>query len=251
MLDHKRVVRLCIACLCVALLAGSAAAVSGITVTTLTNSEAAAGQSVSHTLEYEADGVSADGSTDTFYVQLPDTYAGNMSFSTVAFQNRTTGTTVPISSSTNVVDGPDDDGVQETLRTGISANANYETDDINATYEFTLTHPAVTEQTSYDVTIIAEDSATGTTEATVTDAITVSPSDGSMTATASGETTASDGETTDESTDNSMATEDGMTTESGTSTDGETGTSGGSGPGFGVIAALGAILGTALLARQR
>lgn len=170
-----------------ALVAGAvtgAGAVSRIELTRLTNDTVESGATTEHTLEFDADGVSADGSTDVVYVQFPDTYAGNLSFSTATFRNRTTGETVSISSSTSIVDGPDGDGVAETLRTGLSRDADYATDELNGTYQFSLSHPTVTEQTSYDVTIVVNDSQTPTARTTVTDAITVTPEGATPTATA-------------------------------------------------------------------
>jgi len=170
-----------------ALVAGAVAgagAVSRIELTRLTNDTVESGTTVEHTLEFDADGVSADGSTDVVYVQFPDTYAGNMSFSAATFQNRTTGKTVSISSSTSIVDGPDGDGVAETLRTGLSRDADYATDELNGTYQFSLSHPTVAQQTSYDVTIVVNDSQTPTARTTVTDAITVTPEGATATSTA-------------------------------------------------------------------
>jgi PGF-CTERM protein len=218
-----------------------AVAVSGLTVTQLTNSEVESGQSVDHTLSIEADELSADGTDDTIYVQLPDAYAGNASFSSVTVVNRSSGQDIPVSSSTSLVDGPDGDGNVETLRTGVSRSADYDTDDINATYQFTLSHPSVTETTSYDVTIIIEDSAGDTTETTVEDAITVTAGEGGMD---SGD--GMDG-------DDGMDSMDGETDDESSGADGDgTETTSGDGPGFtAVLAVLGLITGTALLARRR
>ena len=243
---------------------GTALAVSGLSITSLTNAEVESGQTVSHTLEYQADGVSADGATDTLYVQFPDAYAGNLSFSTVSFVNRSSGATVSVSSSTSVVDGPDGDGVRETLRTGISNDAGYQTDDISATYEFSLTHPSVEETTSYDVTVIAQDSSTPSAETTATDAITVVASDSS---TATATPTPVDDSTFDVTTATATATEtddsmdstatatatptesESMATDTATETPEPTETSG-SGPGFGAFVAFVAVVATALLARR-
>jgi PGF-CTERM protein len=218
--------------------AGPAVAVGGLEITELTDSEVSAGSTVDHTLAVEADEISADGSPDVVYVTLPNTYAGNVSFSTVAFQNRTSGETVPISSSTSVVDGLDDDGVQETLRTEISHDASYETDELNATYQFSLTHPSVTEETSYPVTFSVADSSTGNGETTAMDAITVTPAtDGAGGTTADGTTDSMDAVGSDADGTDAVET--------------DTTASNGSGPGFTAGVALLALLALAALAGWR
>lgn len=221
-------------------------AVSGITVTELTNEEVESGQSVTHTLSFDVDGVSADGTADTVYVELPNTYADNMSFSTVSFVNRSSGATVPVSSSTNIVDGPDGDGVRETLRTKVSHDADYAADDISATYEFGLSHPSVMETTQYDVSIEIVDSETGNTSTTVEDAITVQA--GGM------ETTTDDGGMDDTETDDAMddtETDDAMDDDSTETTDDTSDSGSGFGPGFGIVAAVIGVLGSAALLTRR
>lgn len=244
-------------CLSLAVVSGSVVAVSALSVTSLTNAEVEAGQTSTHTLEYQADEISADGATDVLYVQLPNTYAGNLSFSTVEFTNRTSGAAVSISSSTSVVDGPDGDGVRETLRTGISNDADYRTDDIRAVYEFSLTHPPVEETTSYDVTIIAQDSSTESARTTATDAITVTAGDtatatpgetntATATATPTGDaepTATATPMPTEMDTDESTPTEGSMATETPTETSG-------SGPGFGVVTGAIALAASFLLFRD-
>lgn len=240
---RRIVVTLTAVCLCLAAVSGAVGAVSGGAVTALTNSDVEAGQTSTHTLSYEADDVSADGTTDVVFVQFPDVYAGNLSFSTVSVSNRTSGATVPVSSSTSVVDGPDDDGVQETLRTGINHDANYATDDINATYEFSLSHPPVEETTSYDVTVVARDSMTERNEVTATDAITVVAGDaGTATATASPTRT----DTAVETASGTTASADGTTVEQTQTTSTST-----SAPGFGVGVALTALVAAAMLVGRR
>jgi len=215
-------------------------AASGITVTELTNEEVESGQSATHTLSFEADGISADGTADTVYIEFPDTYADNMSFSSVSFVNRSSDATVPVSSSTNIVDGPDGDGVRETFRTRVSHDADYATDDITATYDFGLSHPSVMETTQYDISIEIVDSETGNASTTVQDAITVQPA---------GVETTTDGD--DGSGDDRMNSEtDADGTDSETADDSSDSGSG-SGPGFGAIAAVLAFIGSvAFLARR-
>jgi PGF-CTERM protein len=229
----QRVATLGVLILAIAVATAGVAAVSGITVTQLTSDEVESGQSATHTLSFEADGVSADGAADTIYVELPNTYADNMSFSTVSFVNRSSGETVPVSSSTNIVDGPDGDGVRETLRTKISHDADYPTDDVNATYEFGLSHPSVAETTQYDVSIEIVDSETGNTSTTVEDAITVLAGGMEMTTDGGG---MDDMETDDETT---------------AMTDGSSDSGSGSGPGFGAVAAVLAVVGSGALLRRR
>lgn len=228
--------------------AATAGAVSAVTLTTLTDSEVESGATTTHTLSFRADGISADGNADVVYIQLPDTYAGNVSFSDARFRNRTSGATVPISSSTSIVDGPDGDGVQDTVRTGISHDADYATDEINATYQFSLTHPAVAETTTYDVRIVVDDSATPTAETTVADAITVLGSGDAATATSTATPTATSTPTatpTDVRTAGSGGSGGG-----GTATPGG-GTTDGGGPGFSAAVAVVAVLGAAALAVRR
>ena len=146
---------------------------------------------------------------------------------------------MPVSSSTNIVDGPDGDGVRETLRTKVSHDADYQTDDIKATYEFGLSHPSLMETTQYDVSIEIVDSETGNASTTVEDAITVQA--GSMDS-----PTTDDGEMEDtETDDNSMDGETSDTAE-------ESSDSGsGSGPGFGAVAAVLAVIGSVALLTRR
>jgi|GEM_PF-3216236 len=248
--------------LALAVLSGSTLAVSGLSVTSLTNAEVESGQTTTHTLEYQADDISADGTTDALFVQFPDTYAGNISVSGAEFVNRTSGATVSVSSSTSIVDGPDGDGVQETLRTGISNDADYDTDDIRATYEFSLTHPTVEEDTSYDVTVIAQDSSTSEARTTATDAITVVAGSTSSTATATSTSTAT---ATSTSTSTATATSESTATPTESSMDEGTATptessmgedtatpteTSGSGPGFGTVTALLAVVAVTLLLRR-
>jgi len=153
------------------------AAVSGASVTGLTNATAESGETTSHTLTVEIDDLSADGNTDEVFVELPNAYAGNASFDTASFVNATGNETVPISSSTTVVDGPDQDGVNETLRTGLSHDANYSADDVNGTYQFDLTHPTVMSERTYNVTLHVNDSDGSSVNVTEGGAITVQPAD--------------------------------------------------------------------------
>jgi len=250
---HSTTVALAIAALVV--VSGTAVAASAVEVTNLTNSDVESGQTVSHTLEFETDNVSADGNVDQIYVELPNEYAGNASFSTASFQNRSSGATVPISSSTSVVDGPDDDGVMDTLRTGISNDADYPADDINATYQFDLTHPVVSETTNYDVTITVNDSESATASTTATDAIVVESS--GETATDTETPTATDTPTETESMDTdteSMTTEsatESMMTESATEQEMTESSTDASGPGFTGGLAVVALAAVALLAGRR
>lgn len=236
--------RIGIVLLAAALVTASAAAVTGLSVAQLTNSEVESGQSASHTLSLEADEISADGAMDTLYIQLPDEYAGNISFSSAAVVNRSSGATVPISSSTNIVDGPDGDGLRETIETGINKDADYQMDDINATYQFGLSHPPVTETTTYDVMLMVVDSETGNATTTAEGAITVQAG-GEMMTTASQDGSMDDSDSTE--TTESM---DGDSMDSD-SNDSQAETTSGSGPGFGVLlAGLGVLGSIALLARR-
>jgi len=168
-----------------AALAVPTAAVSDVEITGMTNPTVDSGATVSHTMTVEVDDLTADGNEDLVFVEFPDAYAANASFDTVQFVNRTSNETVPISSSTTVVDGPDDDGVQDTLRTGLSHDTDYAYDDVEGTYQFDLTHPTldidVTDPSvdgqAYDITVYANDSNGSTARNTAVDEITVEPAD--------------------------------------------------------------------------
>lgn len=243
----QRVVTMGVLLIAIGVTTSGVVAASGITVTELTNEDVQSGQSATHTLSFEADGVSADGTADAVYVEFPNAYADNLSFSTVSFVNRSSGATIPVSSSTNIVDGPDGDGVRETLRTKVSHDADYATDDISATYEFGLSHPAVMETTQYDVSIEIVDSETGNASTTVQDAITVRPTGVETT------TDGDDGMGSETETDGMGSETDtnGMDGDDGETADDTSESGSGSGPGFGAVAAILAFISSvALLVRR-
>ena len=221
-----------------------AGAVSGTAITTVNKSEAESGATVSHTVVVEAVNVTADGATDTAYLVLPDVYAGNISPSSVVPRNETTR--LPLMSAPTVADGPDDDGVSETIRAELNNDLGNEQEEIAVTYEISLTHPSVTETTSYDLRIVIEDSKTPRGEATASDAITVTARDDrtATPATESASSTATDApnerDTAEDTPTPGAATE----TEAGTPTQS-------TGPGFDAALAAVAVLSAAALFARR
>lgn len=77
-------------------------------------------RTVTHTFSFETNNVSRDGNTDRFFVAFPDRIAGNLSPNTVSVNNRSDGSAISISSSKEIVDGPDKDGIKETITFAIS-----------------------------------------------------------------------------------------------------------------------------------
>jgi hypothetical protein len=214
-----------------------AAAVTDVSVTDLTNPTAEGGTTTSHVMTVTIENVSTDGTTDLVFVELPDEYANRTAFSTASFVNRTTNASVPISSSTSIVDGPDDDGVPDTLRTGLSHDADYGSDDVEGTYQFDLTHPDVESTTEYDVAVYVNDSDGSTATVVSTGAITVEPGDDTD-GTATDGMDGGDGTDTDGTNGDGTATDDGDGTNGGDGTDTDDGGTSGNTPGFTVAIAL-------------
>lgn len=117
---------------------------------------------VTHEFKYSVDNVSRDGNSDEFFVVFPDKYnssAGTLSPNSESASDRSDGSSISDSSSLSAVDGPDSDGVQETLRVAYSPTGGG-TVNMNLTVNFDLTHPSVDGDTPQDVKVIVDDSDT-------------------------------------------------------------------------------------------
>jgi PGF-pre-PGF domain-containing protein/PGF-CTERM protein len=126
---------------------------------TLTDVPVEESSTVTHQFTYTVENVSDDGDEDMFYVEFADAYEGSMSPNGESAESN--GTNVSDTSSIEVVDGPDDDGVQETLRVGYSPDIAGETVDLNLSVDVDLSHPSVVSDTAYDVVVHVDDSDTG------------------------------------------------------------------------------------------
>ncbi|SEA24436.1 major cell surface glycoprotein, partial [Haloplanus vescus] len=149
----------------------AAATAENIQVQNLTNTQPSESSTVTHELDYNVDNVSSDGTEDVFFVELPNEYnqsAGTLAANTESAANRSDGSAISDSSSISLVDGPDGDGVSDTIRVGYSPSTAATNVDMNLTVNFDLTHPEVSGNTAKDVSIYVNDSNTTSTDASVT-----------------------------------------------------------------------------------
>jgi len=115
---------------------------------------------VSHDIGAVFENVSQDGTTDRFYFTFPDALAGNFSANSGNATSLADGSSVSISSSIGTVDGPDADGVMDTLTFAVSPDATGVVD-VMANASVDITWPAVDANTTYTIQAAAEDSSTG------------------------------------------------------------------------------------------
>lgn len=98
--------------------AGLGAAATNLHDAEITPGEVEERSTVDHHVAFSVDAVSGDGSTDRVWIQFPDGVDLSPNGATVA--DRADGSGVAVTSSIEVVDGPDEDGVEETLTFAIS-----------------------------------------------------------------------------------------------------------------------------------
>ncbi|WP_435332678.1 PGF-CTERM sorting domain-containing protein [Haloarchaeobius sp. TZWWS8] len=261
----------------VTLLVVAAAAVGGSAATATTASNLHGGyvdpgtveenSTVEHTISFAVDNVSADGDTDRFYVIFPDDV--EMSPDHVMVTDRSNGRMIRVTSSPEVVDGPDQDGVEDTLTFAISPDGE-DPVDVRVRLSNTVTWPDLASTRDVQVEGSVEDSSGENVEPTLVDTVTVRDSGESGTTTTTEtqttvtttRTTATETQTTrttattTETTVTSTATpsdtvETSATTNQTAAVTGvdEEGTAGT--PGFGVGAAVAGLTAGGLLARRR
>jgi hypothetical protein len=103
-----------------------------------------AGQQAQHAFTYTVEDVSNDGTSVELYLVLPDAVAGDrLSSFGAEVVDRDTGEAVAIASSAETVDGPDEDGVQETVAIGVQPEGERETVDLVVTLEGEVDWPDV------------------------------------------------------------------------------------------------------------
>jgi len=116
----------------VAVLGGHASAAENVHDGLADPSTVAPGETVQpHEFSFAVDNVSNDGSSDELFVTFPDevpkeklsSYSGDVT-------DAETGASVSVSSSLSIVDGPDGDGVQETLKIGVQPEGEQATRDL-------------------------------------------------------------------------------------------------------------------------
>jgi hypothetical protein len=190
------------------------------------------GDSVSNQkVVFDVNNLSADGDTDTFYIHFPEALEGNISVNQASIEN------VSISSSAELVDGVDNDSIEETVTFSVSPSDS-DNVDTTAYVDASVTYPNESMELVFSGTV--EDSVTGTSEATLVETYlgereTTDSEDDTTTedeetsdsdneSTTDDSTTDSDDETTDteESTDNTNTTEDDQTETDESTTDQET-----------------------------
>ncbi|MFB6187317.1 MAG: hypothetical protein ABEI86_10675, partial [Halobacteriaceae archaeon] len=111
------------------------------------------------TLSFTVDGISKDGDTDTFYITVPDALATQSGFavSSASATNATSGATISITSSVEIVDGPDADSVVDTITFAISPTGGGNVS-VSVSVSFTLATPTVTNDTTYEFNATVQDS---------------------------------------------------------------------------------------------
>lgn len=95
---------------------------------------------VQHIATFEVDAVSKDGGTDEFFVQFPDGVTLQPNY--VEAYNRSDASAVSITSSVSVVDGPDGDGVKDSLTFAVSPDGEG-TVDVRVKVDTYVTWPMV------------------------------------------------------------------------------------------------------------
>ena len=172
-----------------------------------------------HLFTFNVQEVSRDGSTDIIRMRFPDEMAeAGLSVNNVVVENAGTGGGVSISSSPNLVDGPDGDGIADTVRTAVSPTGGG-TVRLNVQVDITTEAPTVETETDYTIRATVEDSAGTTAGPTQFATLTVVPPGGSTTTTTTATATPTETAT---QTETATMTETATPTETSTAT--ETGT---------------------------
>jgi PGF-CTERM protein len=120
-----------------------------------------ASTTVSHDIGAVFENVSRDGNTDRFYFTFPDAVAGgNLSVDSPTVTDIADGSGVSISSSLSRVDGPDQDGVADTVTFAVSPEGTG-TADVAANVSAEITWPGDDSDSTYAIRAGADDSSTG------------------------------------------------------------------------------------------
>jgi hypothetical protein len=107
-------------------------------------SEVNATAKVKHTVGFTVDNVSNDGNADSFYLTFPDDIASaNLSSWSGNVTDADTRESISISSSPSIVDGPDGDGIQETVKIGTQSEGERTTRDLIVNFTGYATWPDV------------------------------------------------------------------------------------------------------------
>jgi hypothetical protein len=96
---------------------------------------------------FEVRNVSADGDTDIFYVAFPNELNGSISANQASFE------TAAVSSSVQLVDGTDADGVDDTFKFETSPSNAQNYTDLNATLDVSVDYPDVSERYRIEATV--------------------------------------------------------------------------------------------------
>jgi len=176
----------------------------------------------SHLFTFTARDVSRDGNTDVIRVEFPNEWANeSLALNGGTVENATSGAGVGISSSPELVDGPDNDTIQDTVRLAVAPDGSG-TVDINVRIDITTTAPTVEQSTDYPILAQVDDSDGSTIAMTQFASVTVEPEGGTTeTATATPSPTPTATET---ATPTPTPTETATTTPTETATPAETGT---------------------------
>ena len=117
------------------------------------------GDSVSNQqVVFDVNNLSADGDTDTFYIHFPEALEGNISVNQASMENTS------ISSSAELVDGVDNDSVEETIAFSVSPSDS-DNVDTTAYVDASVTYSNESMELVFSGTV--EDSVAGTSEATL------------------------------------------------------------------------------------
>ena len=119
------------------------------------------GETVKHTVTYQVTNVSNDGNTDELFLEFPNEVNASVnalsSFSGDV-TNTETGASVSVSSSPTLVDGPDGDGVKETVRIAVQPSGQLESVDLTVSFRGYATWPTVDGDTTYPIDAAVIDS---------------------------------------------------------------------------------------------
>jgi len=124
--------------------------------------------------------VSQDGDTDRFDVTVPDAVAGsNLTVDGVTVTDLSNGSEVSITSTPEIIDGSDGDGVMDTVSFAVSPDGT-NTTDVTVNVSLNVSWPAVDADTPYAIRAAGDDGATGTVSPTVIGEVTVTTGTGAV-----------------------------------------------------------------------
>lgn len=109
--------------------------------------------------EFQVSEVTADGNTDALYVEFPNGLNDSISANKASFDNAS------VTSSIQLVDGVDGDGVDDTFSFSTSPTGDQDYVTLNAVADISVDYPD--EETSYTVTATVEDSSGETASADI------------------------------------------------------------------------------------